>query len=75
MGLLNVYDSMKDYKSAFFYCRKFIELKDSIYSKENLRIIEETDKKYKLEKKDTEIQLAFEREKLLNKQKPIYWLP
>jgi len=53
----DVYKSMKNYKLSLEYQSLFINLKDSIFTTENQKIITEMQTKYDTEKKDTEIKV------------------
>ena len=53
----DVYKSMENYKLSLEYQALFINLKDSIFTTENQKIITEMQTKYETEKKDQEIKL------------------
>ncbi len=52
-----IYYYLDDYKKAFNYAYKFINLKDSIYQTTNLASLTELQTKYETDKKEKEIQL------------------
>ncbi|MEO9871964.1 tetratricopeptide repeat protein [Ekhidna sp.] len=50
-----VFEEMGLYEKAVFYYKKKLELQDSLFSKQNRRMISELETKYKTEKKEQEI--------------------
>lgn len=60
----SVYAAKGDYKKALAVHRQFVQIKDSITQSENRRLSEETQAKYELEKKETQIALL-EKDKAL----------
>jgi tetratricopeptide (TPR) repeat protein len=69
----NVYGLMGNTDSAMAYVGKFIQLKDTLYSMENRRLVAEMQEAYEMEKKDREIVILNQEKELkqkeLNRQK------
>jgi len=63
-GLASVYSLISDYKNAFFYLQKYIDIKDTLFNAEKNKQLTEMDTKYQSEKKEKEILL-------LNKNKEL----
>lgn len=59
-----VYEAKGDYKKALALQRRFVQLKDSVNQSENRELAEETQAKYELERKETQIALL-EKDKAL----------
>jgi serine phosphatase RsbU (regulator of sigma subunit)/tetratricopeptide (TPR) repeat protein len=55
--IAGVYSKMNDFKSAYLNIQLYSNLKDSILSEENLKIIKELEAKYENDKKENEIKL------------------
>ncbi len=68
-NLATAYDSLKEYKSALGYYKKYYKLKDSIIIKENKIATEEIATKYQTEKKEKKIALLKSQNKLSEQQK------
>jgi len=51
-----VYDSLKDYKNAYYYSKKAFKVNEDVFSVEKQKAFEELEIKYQTEKKEKEIQ-------------------
>ena len=63
-----IYDLQGNYKLAFEYYKKFIAVKDSMFSEESHERITELETKYETEKKQKEIELLNNKQKLQDEQ-------
>ncbi len=70
--LLNIYKSTGDFEKALFYSEKLTESKDSLYTTENIESVNKLEILYNIQKKETELKLAEERENSLQNQNIIY---
>lgn len=68
--LLKLYESMNDFKSAFLYQKKYVEIKDKIMHASSEHAISDALVKYEADKKERELELTINKAEL-EKQKGI----
>lgn len=68
--LLKLYESMNDFKSAFLYQKKYVEIKDKILHASSEHAINDALIKYEADKKERELELTINKAEL-DKQKGI----
>lgn len=70
--LVNIYKNMGNFEKALFYSEKLTNAKDSLYTAENIESINKLEILYNIQKKETELKLAEEREHSLQQHNVIY---
>ena len=68
-GLAEVYDSLKQTGKAYYYFKKYSELKDSVLKADNMDRIASIQSLYESEKRDKKISILNKDKELLNKDK------
>jgi serine phosphatase RsbU (regulator of sigma subunit) len=64
----NIYKAMGKFESSTTFLSKFVELKDSLFTEKNNKLVEELKVKYESEKKEGEIELLKQNKKLSDDQ-------
>ena len=70
--LVNIYKNTGNFEKALYYSEKLINAKDSLYTAENIESINKLEILYSIQKKETELKLAEEREHSLQQHNIIY---
>ncbi len=67
-NISEIYEAQNNYQSALHAHKRFIDVRDSIFNQENAKFIEELQTKYQTDKKEQEIKILNQEQKLNEQQ-------